>query len=231
MLCRSAFRTTSLASAAILGTTVITVAGCAPTSPNNQAQTGAPTKPPTPLPTNTPRVVIVYDNNTPFPVELEPVPLTPYVLKNHLRSASTEYEATKEATDQAGRGADTIEDPIRRSFITVDSMDRSDEVADFLESRSVEVSSKNENPHYAEFVVVAYVPTSLFKELSYMEGIIKIEEHGSFTNESGGSDIELLDLDEINGLTTWRLAGIDGEGVQVGIIDTGFEEMAIGAKR
>ena len=64
-----------------------------------------------------------------------------------------------------------------------------------------------------------------------MEGIIKIEEHGSFTNESGGSDIELLDLDEINGLTTWRLAGIDGEGVQVGIIDTGFEEMAIGAKR
>ena len=107
----------------------------------------------------------------------------------------------------------------------MDSLDRSNEVADFLESRSVEVSSKNKNPQYAKFVVVAYVTTSLFKELSYMEGIIKIEEHGSFTNESGGSDFQPLDLDEISGLTTWRLAGIDGEGIQVRIIDGGFQEI------
>ena len=59
-----------------------------------------------------------------------------------------------------------------------------------------------------------------------------IEEHGSFTNESGGLTDELLDLDEksLDNLEArwhrWR-TGLE----QVGIIHTGFEEMAIGAKR
>ena len=52
-----------------------------------------------------------------------------------------------------------------------------------LASRSVAISSKNENPSYAEFVVVAYVPKSLLKELSYMEGITRIE---SFPGPSNG---------------------------------------------
>ena len=76
-----------------------------------------------------------------------------------------------------------MEDPIRKIFITVDSLERSDEVATFLASRSVAISSKNENPSYAEFVVVAYVPRSLLKELSYMEGITRIE---SFPGPSNG---------------------------------------------
>ena len=114
---------------------------------------------------------------------MKPVPLTPYVLIDNLRSESAEYEATKEATTNAGRSADTMEDPIRKIFITVDSLERSDEVATFLASRSVAISSKNENPSYAEFVVVAYVPRSLLKELSYMEGITRIE---SFPGPSNG---------------------------------------------
>ena len=70
MLYRSAFRITILAIAAILGATVITVAACAPASPNNQAQSGDPTKPPTPLPTNTPRVIFVNDDGIRKRVEL-----------------------------------------------------------------------------------------------------------------------------------------------------------------
>ena len=225
MLYRSAFRITIIAIAAILVATVITVTSCAPASQNNQTQSGDPTKPPTPLPTNTPRIIFVNDDGIRKRVELEPVPLTPYVLIDNLRIESAEYEATKEALTKTGKSTDTMDDPIRKIFITVDSLERSDEVADFLESRSVVISSKNKNPQHAEFVVVAYVPRSLLKELSYMEGIIRIVEQAPPSNESGGSNLELLDLAEISGLTTWRLAGIDGEGIQVGIIDGGFQEI------
>ena len=131
----------------------------------------------------TPKTIIIYQDNTPVAIQMKPVPLTPYVLIDNLRRESTEYEATKEATTNAGRSADTMEDPIRKIFITVDSLERSDEVATFLASRSVAISSKNENPSYAEFVVVAYVPRSLLKELSYMEGITRIE---SFPGPSNG---------------------------------------------
>ena len=130
-----------------------------------------------------PKTIIIYQDNTPVAIQMKPVPLTPYVLIDNLRSESAEYEATKAATANAGRSADTMEDPIRKIFITVDSLERSDKVATFLASRSVAISSKNENPSYTEFVVVAYVPRSLLKELSYMEGITRIE---SFPGPSNG---------------------------------------------
>ena len=181
----SAARTTVLVIAAILvAAAVVAVAACAPASPNSQAENGTPTKVPTPLPTNTPRTIIIYQDSTPVAIQMPPVPLTPYVLKGSLRRKSDEYEATKEATTNAGRSADTMEDPIRKTFITVDSLERSNEVATFLESRSVVISSKNENPSYAEFVVVAYVPRSLLKELSYMEGITRIEAFPGSWNTS-----------------------------------------------
>ena len=184
MLNNSATRTTVLVIAAILVAAVVTIAACAPASPNSQAQNESPTKAPTPLPTNTPRAIIIYQDSTPVAIQMPPVPLTPYVLIDDLRRESTEYEATKEATTNAGRNADTMEDPIRKIFITVDSLERSDEVATFLESRSVVISSKNKNPQYAEFVVVAYVPRSFLKELSYMEGITRIEAFPESWNNS-----------------------------------------------
>ena len=184
MTTNTGLRTTVLVIAAILVAAVTTVAACAPASPNNQAQNGSPTKAPTSPPTNTPETIIIYQDSTPVAIQMKPVPLTPYVLIDDLRRESTEYEATKEANANAGRSADTMEDPIRKIFITVDSLERSDEVATFLASRSVVISSKNENPSYAEFVVVAYVPRSLLKELSYMEGITRIEAFPGPKNES-----------------------------------------------
>ena len=182
---------TVLAILTILTVTTVAIVACLPTSTSEKSP-----------PTNTPRVVIVYDNNTPFPVELEPVPLTPYVLIDNLRSESDEYEATKEALTEAGKSTDTMDDPITRIFITVDSFERANQVTEFLESHSVEVSSKNYRTPHEDKVVVAYVPRSLLKKLSYMEGIIRIVEPAPPSNESSRSDLELLDLDEISGLTT-----------------------------
>ena len=146
MLYRPTFRITILAIAAILVATVITVAACAPASPNNQAQNGSPTKAPTSPPTNTPETIIIYQDSTPVAIQMKPVPLTPYILIGSVRRESDEYEATKEATTNAGRSADTMEDPFTRVFITVDSLERANQVTTFLESRSVAVSSKNDNP-------------------------------------------------------------------------------------
>ena len=137
MITNTGFRATILVIAAILVAAVVTIAACAPASPNSQAQNGSPTKAPTPLPTNTPKTIIIYQDSTPVAIQMPPVPLTPYVLKGSLRRKSDEYEATKEATTNAGRSADMMEDPIRKTFITVDSLERSNEVATFLESRSV----------------------------------------------------------------------------------------------
>ena len=206
MINSSTVRTTVLPIAAILVATVITVVACTPASPNSQAQNGDPTEAPTQLPTNTPRTIIIYQDSTPVAIQMKPVPLTPYVLIDDLRRESTEYEATKEATTNTGRSADTMEDPIRMIFITVDSLERSDEVATFLESRSVVISSKNENPQYAEFVVVAYVPRSLLKELSYMEGITRIEAFPGPSNQSPEPSSQIggptLNLNTINGAAT-----------------------------
>ena len=222
-------RTTVLAIAAILVATAITVTACAPASPNNQAQNGSPTKAPISPPTNTPETIIIYQDSTPIAIQRPPVPLTPYVLKGSLRRQSDEYEATKEAIANAGRSAGTMEDPFRMVFITVDSLEGSNEVADFLESRSVAISSKNENPSYAEFVVVAYVPRSLLKELSYMEGITRIDVLGGPVNEATEPSSQtlgpILNLHTISGLTTWYGAGVKGEGVQVGIIDGGLQDI------
>ena len=207
MTTNTGFRATVLVIAAILVAAVVAVVACAPASPNNQAQNGSPTKVPTPLPTNTPRTIIIYQDNTPVAIQMPPVPLTPYVLKGSLRRESDEYEATKKATTNAGRSADTMEDPIRQTFITVDSLERSDEVATFLESRSVVISSKNKNPQYAEFVVVAYVPRSILNELSYMEGITRIEAFPGPSNQSPESSSQMggpiLNLNTISGIYTW----------------------------
>ena len=229
MTTNTGLRTTVLVIAAILVATVITVAACAPASPSSQAQNGSPTKAPTSPPTNTPETIIIYQDSTPVAIQMPPVPLTPYVLKGSLRRESDEYEATKEATANAGRSADTMEDPFRMIFITVDSLERSNKVADFLESRSVTISSKNENPSYAEFVVVAYVPRSLLKELSYMEGITRIEAPAGPANESPEPSSQMggpiLNLNTISGIATWYGVGVKGAGVQVGIIDGGFQDI------
>ena len=229
MTTNTGLRTTVLVIAAILVATVITVAACAPASPSSQAQNGSPTKVPTSPPTNTPETIIIYQDSTPVAIQMKPVPLTPYVLKGSLRRESDEYEATKEANANAGRNTDTMEDPIRMMFITVDSLERSDEVVDFLESRSVAISSKNENPSYAEFVVVAYVPRSLLKKLSYMEGITRIEAPVGPKNDSPEPSSQMgapiLNLNTISGIYTWYGAGVKGEGVQIGIIDGGFQDI------
>ena len=228
MLCRSALRTTVLVTAAILVATAITVTACAPASQNNQAQNGSSTKAPTSPPTNTPETIIIYQDNTPVAIQMKPVPLTPYVLIDNLRRESTEYEATKEATTNAGRSADTMEDPFALIFITVDSLERANQVTTFLESRSVAVSSKNDNPPHEGNIVVAYVPRSLLKELSYMEGITRIEEPVGPWNNSPEPSSQMvgpiLNLNTISSIATWHGAGVKGAGVQVGIIDKGFQD-------
>ena len=193
MTTNTGFRTTILAIAAIIVATVIAVVACAPASPNSQAQNGSPTKAPNPLPTNTPETIIIYQDSTPVAIQMPPVPLTPYVLIDNLRSESTEYEATKEATTNAGRSADTIEDPFTRVFITVDSLERANQVTTFLESRSVAVSSKNDNPPHAGNIVAAYVPRSLLKELSYMGSITRIEAPVGPANESPEPSSQMVD--------------------------------------
>ena len=229
MTTNTGLRTTVLVIAAILVATVITVAACAPASPNNQDQNGSPTKAPTSPPTNTPKTIIIYQDSTPVAIQMKPVPLTPYVLIDNLHSESAEYEATKEANANAGRSADTMEDPFTRVFITVDSLERANQVTTFLESRSVAVSSKNDNPPHEGNIVAAYVPRSLLKELSYMEGITRIEAPVGPSNESPEPSSRMvgpiLSLNTISGIYTWHGAGVKGSGVQVGIIDGGFQDI------
>ena len=118
-------------------------------------------------------------------------------------SASQRESAEQAAISQGGSVAVTIR-------LTANVSD----VVQFLEDNGGDPRNVGEN--YIE----AYVPVSLLGRLSEQPGVVRVREvipphlrYGNFTSQGVAAHLA----------TAWRAAGYSGQGVKVGIIDSGFQ--------
>ena len=109
------------------------------------------------------------------------------------------------------------ETPVHREAsvaVTIHLSGNVDDVAQFLEDNGGD--SRNVGEDYIE----AYVPVSLLGPVSEQPGVLKVRtivppepDYGDFTSQGV----------QVHGSSGWNQAGYSGEGIKVGIIDSGFE--------
>ena len=89
-----------------------------------------------------------------------------------------------------------------------------DAIVEFLEANGA--SPRNVGTDYIE----AYVPVSLLPEASTQEGVISIR---TIIPPQPAQGTVVSEGVSVHGATAWHNAGFKGQGVKIGIIDTGFE--------
>ena len=89
-----------------------------------------------------------------------------------------------------------------------------DAIVEFLEANGA--SPRNVGTDYIE----AYVPVSLLPEASEQEGVISVR---TIIPPQPAQGTVVSEGVTVHGATVWHNAGLKGQGVKIGIIDTGFE--------
>ena len=239
-------RITLLTAAVILIAISAIAIACAPSAPNNQggeSENATATPGPTPeigdpVPTLAGTPAMIYLHNpegtlTPH-IAPPPKPLTPPVLPSHLQKQIERREATQEAQRSAGEREETGE----AIWITInlDSDDRIDEVAKYLEKKSITIVGKDPRSPITPPTIIAIVRISKIREISELEGVVRIK---TIPNSAPGSSNQRTQpkpsgqsLAEQHGIDTWHAAGIEGQTIEVGVIDSGFRSftMRLGKK-
>ena len=234
-------RITLLITAVILIAISAIAIACAPAAPSNQGgeSENAPA-PATPGPTPTPKIgdpvpsspgtpPAIYLPNpegTLVPHEFIDPPLTPPVLNSYLKKKIEKREATQEARRSTGDQAH-VENEIIWIIISVDSDKRVDEVVKYLEKKSLPIVGTGKNRSFIHPSVIAIVRISMLREISELEGVLRIEKvedsAPSSSNQRTQPKPSAQSLVEKHGVDTWHTANIQGQTIEVGVIDSGFE--------
>ena len=179
-------RITLLTAAVIL--IAVSAIACTPAAPGRQSSESdnATTttrstpilKPGDPVPTLAGTPAMIYFHNpegtlTPH-IAPPPKPLTPPVLPSHLRKQLERREATQEARRSAGEPEENGE--AIWIEINFDSDDRIDEVAKYLEKKSIPIVAKEPRSPVTPPTIVAIVWISMIREISVLEGVVRIRE-------------------------------------------------------
>ena len=240
-------RITLLIAAVILIAISAIAIACAPSEPSNQGgesdnatttpeptatlKPGEPTptlKPGDPVPTlaGTPPMIYLHNpEGTLTPHEFRDPPLTPPVLPSHLKGKIERREATQEARRSTGQSEGT--DEKLWVEINLDSDDRVDKVAKYLEKKSIPIVGTGTSESFVQPWIIAIVPISMVREFSELEGVVRIREleksaPGS-SNQRTQPKPSGQSLAAQHGAQTWHAAGIEGQNVEAGVIDTGFQ--------
>ena len=185
----------TLLTAAVIIIAVSTIA-CTPASPGRQSnesenatttpeptatlKPGEPTrklKPGDPVPTlaGTPPAIYLHNpEGTLTPHEFRDPPLTPPVLPSHLKGKIERREATQEARRSTGQSEGT--DEKLWVEINLDSDDRVDKVAKYLEKKSIPIVGTGTSASFVQPWIIAIVPISMVREFSELEGVVRIRE-------------------------------------------------------
>ena len=144
--------------------------------------------------------------------------LTPPVLTSHLRQQIELREATREAQRSAGEREETGE--AIWIEINLDSDDRVDEVAKYLEKKSIPIVAKGPKTPVTPPTIIAIVWVSTLREISELEGVVHIEHipdsaPGS-SNQRTQPQPSAQSLAEKHGVHTQHTVGITGERIQIG---------------
>ena len=89
-----------------------------------------------------------------------------------------------------------------------------DAIADYLSDNGA--SPRNIGADYIE----AYIPVTLLADASQQEGVISIQ---TIVPAQPAQGAVVSDGVSLHGATAWHAAGLKGQGVRIGIIDTGFQ--------
>ena len=236
-------RITLLAAAVILIAISAIAIACAPAAPSNQSgesenatTTPEPTatlKPGEPTPTpkigdpvpsspsTPPGIYLPNPEGTLVPHEAINPPLTPPVLTSHLRQQIELHEATQEARRSAGQSDETSK--IIWLEISLHSDDQLDKVAKYLQTKSIAIVGKE--PAYRPYSprIIAIAPVSMLREISELEEVLSIKAVLGSSNQRTQPKPSAQSPAEQHGVETWHAAGIEGQNVEVGVIDSGFQ--------
>ena len=189
-------------------------------------------KPGEPVPTlasTPPAIYLPNPEGTLVPHEAINPPLTPPVLNSYLKKKIEKREATQEARRSTGDQAH-VENEIIWIIISVDSDKRVDEVVKYLEKKSLPIVGTGKNRSFIHPSVIAIVRISMIREISEMEGVLRIEKVEDSTPGSSNQRTQpkpsAQSLVEKHGVDTWHTANIQGQTIEVGVIESGFQGLS-----
>ena len=122
-----------------------------------------------------PAIYLPNPEGTLVPHEAIDPPLTPPVLNSYLKKKIEKREATQQARRSAGDQAH-VENEIIWIIISVDSDQRVDEVVKYLEKKSLPIVGTGKNRSFIHPSVIAIVRISMIREISELEGVLRIEK-------------------------------------------------------
>ncbi len=145
-----------------------------------------------------------------------------------LGSLSDLVERYEDARSGARSGARSPAPPVRsiRVKIRTDTPARVDAVARFLEDQGISADTwQGDSASVIQGLLWARVPVSLLVRLSEQAGVLSIEEvyPPRYDNNSPSEGASSRTPAVAHGATAWHRAGIEGEGIRVGVIDGGFQ--------
>ena len=202
-------------------TAVAAVLACAPTAPDPQADQPEPTAALTPSPT--PDVFYAYINNTRVPFHRSPPLPTPpnNKVESDLRSQAFRYEKTLEEQRAAGV---TPDDPPPTADVHIRIVPGKEITAAKMLTAGgatlVRYSPASPLLEYTRFTVE--IPVTIILDLQYYDYIIRVERirPPSFLDPTSSVPMQSTMADFI---AQFHQAGYTGTGVEIGIIDTGFQ--------
>ena len=222
---RPAFLTILLALALL--SIVAAILACGPTAPDTQADPPEPTAAPTPSPT--PDVFYAYINNTRVPFHRSPpLPTRPNdKVESDLRGQAFRYEKTLEEQRAAGI---TPDDPPPTVDVHISIVPGNEITAAKMLTASgatlVRYSLAEDQPanslhrEYSSFT--AEIPVTIILDLQYYDYIIRVRRirPPAFLGPTSSVPMQSTMVDFIS---QFHRAGYTGAGVEIGIIDAGFQ--------
>ena len=200
---------------------VAAVLACAPTAPDTQADPPEPTAAPTPSPT--PDVFYAYINNTRVPFHRPPPLPTPPNDKVEYGLRGQAFRYQEKLDEQRSRGI-TPDDPPPTADVHISIVPGSERTAAKMLTASgatlVRYSPASTLREYTRFT--AEIPVTIILDLQYYDYIIRVRRirPPSFLGPTSSVPMQSTMVDFI---AQFHQAGYTGAGVEIGIIDAGFQ--------
>ena len=224
----NAVRLTIMAAAMALIALVIVALACGPSAPAGQDE-------PAPEPTATAEPTAApTDESSDANDSLPPPPTRTQLerqypnLDGNLIQKIEQHEAASGAGGASGSSDQPTPTPeLIDLIIFLDTADRTDEIQNFLEDNNVSRINcvKGRSDSLVKGSCGATVPVSLLRSLAEQSGVLRIEKAlPTWPASNLPSPSSQQTPADAHGAIAWRLAGADGAGVKVGIIDYGFKD-------
>ena len=225
---RNTLRRLVLTLAVSLTAVALVALACGPSAPSGQDD---PTPEPTAVAEPTAALTDESSDDNDFP---PPTPTLTQLerqytnLTGNLIQKIEDHEAASGAGGASGSSDQPTPTPeLIPLVIYTDTADRVDDLKSFLENNATSdiQCAKGSNENLVKGSCGAVVPVSLLRSLADQPGVLRIDKMRTLKPASNlPSPSSQQTPADAHGAAAWRLAGANGSGVKVGIIDYGFKD-------